>query len=314
MGNQATLLSENNKDESCVEYLKSDSIPIPLLLPEQHYEWTENILGMGELSVVHSAKFSQTGRRVAIKRISPNQLNHKRVKRIYKEASILNKIANIDSSSNKFVKLVEGFIDHQGGICIVTDRISGYELYNLMEKHPNGLVEEKAKVFIKQILEAVNQLHSNNIAHLDLKLENIMYNTDTNNISIIDFGFAEETVRIDVETGKTVQRLLNNFCGSAEYTSPEILLQQEFDGRRADVWSLGVIVFAMLTGRFPFAGKNRKMLMEKIVQGKYTIPSHVSSQGASFIRRMLQKYPDNRSNVASLLKHPWLVEQPKNNN
>jgi len=302
----------SNETQQTIEIIVEPEHSLPPIpqqpLPEHNYDWTEKILGTGELSVVHSASSVDTGKKVAIKRVSPNQLNHRRVKQIYKEATILNKVSQITSVSDSFVKLVEGFIDHQGGICLVTDRISGVELFEVIVNNPKGISEVEAKIFIRQILSAVHELHSHDIAHLDLKLENIMYNVKTNKISIIDFGFAEETVSVDVVTGERKPRLLNKFCGSLDYSAPEILQHKEFDGKRADVWSLGVIVFALLTGNFPFEApkRQRQRTRENIVLAKYVMPDTISRLAASFLRRMLQKYPDNRSNVASLMKHPWL--------
>jgi len=297
--------SDTNLSSSSEESLE---IEIEQHLPEHNYDWKEKILGTGELSVVHSASSVHTGKKVAIKRVAPKQLNHRRVQQIWKEASILNKISQISDVSTYFVNLVEGFIDHQGGICLVTDRIPGVELFEIIVQNPNGIPEAQVKIYIRQILAAVHELHTNDIAHLDLKLENIMYNPKTNKINIIDFGFAEETVTVDIETGERKPKLLNKFCGSLDYSAPEILQHKEFDGKRADVWSLGVIVFALLTGNFPFDAprRQRHRIQENIVIGKYPMPDTISPFAASFLRRMLQKYPDNRSNVASLMKHPWL--------
>lgn len=276
-------------------------------LPENRYEWSDKILGQGEVSVVHFACSKKDGQKVAIKRISPTQLTVKRVQQLYKEAKILNKISRLNTKA-RFVRLVEGFIDHQGGICLVTNRIAGSELFQAIIRNPKGLPEVDAKYYVFQIFKAVEVLHKNNIAHLDLKLENMMYSRRTKEVSIIDFGFAEETTLVDVETGETLPRKLNSFCGSLDYSAPEILQHIEFDGKKADVWSLGVVVYALLTGNFPFEAKKRHRILEKIVIGDYPIPSGISHTACSLLNQMLQKHPDNRSSISSLLEHEWFAE------
>jgi serine/threonine protein kinase len=277
-------------------------------LPETRYEWTDVILGKGELSVVHKATCRNTLRNVAIKRVPPASLNPKRVQRLYKEAAILSKVTHFERE-RYFVHLQEAFIDHQGGVCLVMDMVEGKEMYELLQRFPRGLPESEARHFLRQIFEAVEDLHQNDLVHLDLKLENIMYNEETQDIKIIDFGFSEESTATDVSTGKSSRKLQTSYCGSLDYSAPEILQHQPFDGKRADVWSLGVLTFVLLTGEFPFEGRRRPQTLENIVRCQFTVPELVSDRARSLIHRMLQRYPDNRSNVSSLLRHAWFTAE-----
>jgi len=106
------------------------------------------------------------------------------------EAAILNQVSQIRELPHRFIQLEEGFIDDTGGLCIVTELINGFDLLQLAETSVRGLSEAIVKTLMKQIIEAIQVLHKNDIAHLDLKLENIMLDKDSNEIKIIDFGFA----------------------------------------------------------------------------------------------------------------------------
>ena len=281
-------------------------IPTPqeLAYRETHYQWSDKILGQGEFSVVHKAILREDGRAVAIKRVAPNALTPQRVQQMYAEARTLSQIAEF-KGAHHFVRLLEGFLDHQGGICLVMDRAGDADLFELIEENPHGMPEREAKLFLKQIFSAIEELHSHDLAHLDIKLENIMYDRKTNKIKLIDFGFTRPTQQIDPLSGRSMPRMQTQFCGSLDYSAPEILRHTPYDGKRADVWSLGVLTFVLLTGDYPFEGKKRVHTMQNIVRGKYEMPPHLSPEAQSLLRRMIQRYPDNRCHVGSLLRHPW---------
>ena len=106
----------------------------------------------------------------------------------------------------------------------------------------------------RQIAEAMEYLHSLNICHRDIKLDNILIENRTNNIKIIDFGFS-------VICGN---QKLKIFCGTPSYMSPEIVQKRDYEGKPVDMWALGVLLFAMLTGTFPFRGISESDLYYKI--------------------------------------------------
>lgn len=280
--------------------------PQPVKLKEQEYSWSSRVLGRGELSTVYFATALASGKQVAIKRIAPKQLNSKTHGRLVKEAALLHDISESPEVTQKFAKLVEGFIDHEGGLNIVMDHVNGGDLFDLMRKRPKGFSEQRAKNYIKQLLKSLHFLHHHDIAHLDLKLENIMYDKDNKRLKIIDFGFATKTSKINPDTGIKEKILLNTFCGSLNYTPPEIIKKVKFDGKQADIWSLGVVCFILLTGKFPFDAYHPNEVYKSIVQGSFVFPEHLSPGAKSFLNCMLDIYPDNRSNVTSLLKHSWL--------
>ena len=105
--------------------------------------------------------------------------------------------------------------------------------------------EEEAKMLFRQTVEAMDYLHKKNVAHRDIKLENILLD-ESHKIKIIDFGFSVTTQK---------DKLLNIFCGTPSYMSPEIATKKDYHGWHADVWALGVLLFVFLCGKFPFKGR-----------------------------------------------------------
>jgi len=134
----------------------------------------------------------------------------------------------------------------------------------LKNKSNRQLTEQEARTIFTQICSGISYCHSKHIVHRDIKLENILLD-DYNNIKIIDFGFS---ICIDPE------KKLNVFCGTPSYMAPEIVAKLYYKGAAADVWALGILLYAMLCGRFPFRGlilqlifynqKFKKVLMRKI--------------------------------------------------
>lgn len=122
-------------------------------------------------------------------------------------------------------------------------------------------------------------LHSLNIAHRDIKLDNILIEEKTNMIKIIDFGFSV----IQNPTQK-----LKIFCGTPSYMAPEIVQKKEYDGKAVDMWALGVLLFAMLTGTFPFRGISEQDLYYKIQRGQFKVPDSVNKDAKRIIYRLLE--------------------------
>ena len=144
-------------------------------------------------------------------------------------------------------------------------------------------------------------MHSNNIAHRDLKLENIIIDKNKNT-KIIDFGFA--TFTKDDEKGRV-------FCGTPSYMAPEIVAHQTHNYFKSDIWSLGVILYSLLSGKFPFKAQNDKDLYNKIRKGYFTMPEGITLEAKSILLSMLQIDPGYRKSAASLLMDPWVTgEEP----
>ena len=146
--------------------------------------------------------------------------------------------------------------------------MSGGSLHGYLKTKPNRQMHENEIRFLfRQVVSAISYCHQRNVAHRDIKLENILLNDQKNQVKLIDFGFST-----CIPNDKKVKL----FCGTPSYMAPEIVSKVEYAGPPADVWALGVLLFALLCGRFPFKGQNDKELYTKICKAELEIPKHVS--------------------------------------
>ncbi|KAG5264783.1 hypothetical protein AALO_G00257980 [Alosa alosa] len=159
-----------------------------------------------------------------------------------------------------------------------------------------GLSEEEACGIFQQIVSAVKHCHSNHIVHRDLKCENILLD-EGGFVKVTDFGFANSYI--------DKKALMSTFCGSVAYTAPEILMSQKYNGEMADLWSLGVILYAMVTGKLPYQEKNPRKLVQLF---RKELPFHtpVSSACQDLIVRLLQWHPSTRLPLDQISRHPWM--------
>lgn len=146
--------------------------------------------------------------------------------------------------------------------------------------------EKEALHIFLQIIEGINYLHLKGICHRDIKLENIIINP-SGKIKIIDFGFASYC---------NYDKLMNFFCGTPSYMPPEIVNKEEYIGFYADIWSLGVLLFTLLSGTFPYRGVTEKELYSRITKAKFTCPTYFSDNCIFLINKMLETNPHNRPN------------------
>ncbi|XP_028617848.1 putative sperm motility kinase W, partial [Grammomys surdaster] len=155
-----------------------------------------------------------------------------------------------------------------------------------------------ARKIFGQVVSAVKYCHSLDIVHLDIKPQNVLRD-EVGNVKLIDFGLA---------TKCTPGTLLNRYCGTRSCFSPEIALRVEYDGKKSDVWSLGVLLFFITIGHYPFRGITVKEVEEKITTGTYDIPSHVPGQLENLIHQLLTVSPEMRPSIENIEKHPWVIK------
>lgn len=153
--------------------------------------------------------------------------------------------------------------------------------------------DQAMKIF-KQIVSALKFINDQNIVHRDLKPDNVLIATKTFNIKLIDFGFAREISK---------DQLMNTSCGSPWTVSPEILQGKDYDGKKSDVWSLGVILFTLVAGVYPFDHENMCVLVNLVIKGEYKIPSYVDPLISDLIRSILNLDPLKRPSVEDIMKH-----------
>lgn len=272
------------------------------------FVWSnQKLIGSGEYSIVYAGRQKVDNVAVAVKKIRSKNITDERKQRILNEIMILKHICTLPKSSKYFVFLMDAFPDQDSNIYIVTKYINGCELYNIVsgKKKTNSLFKECfVRKMLFQIFKAVELLHQNDIAHRDIKLENIMYDKETKDLKLIDFGFAMRT-STKTDNGERKQILSKNFCGSLHYVAPEIALERPHDSKKVDVWALGVLAFALFTNEFPFSHSNNQVVFQQIISGKYQNPTHLSSQGINLLSLLLEVNSSKRPSISDLLAHPW---------
>ncbi|PNH02205.1 putative serine/threonine-protein kinase [Tetrabaena socialis] len=187
-------------------------------------------------------------------------------------------------------------------------------LFLVMEHAPAGslldyvrarkrLPEADACVFFQQIVASLEYCHSREVVHRDIKLENILLDVDQR-MKLIDFGLSAFFVP---------SKRLRVHCGSPSYAAPEIVARKAYEGPPVDVWSLGVVLFAMVAGYLPFhaSGGNKQELCNKIMAGQYTAPDWLSAPMKDLLGRMLTTDPDKRITFQQVWQHSWVRTGPQ---
>ena len=200
-------------------------------------------------------------------------------------------------NNNYFPRLYADFETEKGEKCLVQEFVSGQSLYQVIKQKgvKKGLAEDTAKYYFKQLVDAVTIMHSHSICHRDIKLENILI-TDRGRVKIIDFGFG-----IQVQDNQK----LKVFCGTASYMAPEIIRKQEYSGFATDIWALGIVLYVMLTGRFPFKAKTEKELFSRIIVGNYLPPACMGFETKHLVAKMLSVDSHKRPSATDLQREQW---------
>ncbi|XP_052352747.1 MAP/microtubule affinity-regulating kinase 3-like isoform X11 [Oncorhynchus keta] len=237
-------------------------------------------IGKGNFAKVKLARHILTGREVAIKIIDKTQLNPNSLQKLFREVRIM-KILNHPN----IVKLFE-VIETERTLYLVMEYASGGEVFDYLVAH-GRMKEKEARAKFRQIVSAVQYCHQKHIVHRDLKAENLLLDADMN-IKIADFGFSNEF---------TMGNKLDTFCGSPPYAAPELFQGKKYDGPEVDVWSLGVILYTLVSGSLPFDGQNLKELRERVLRGKYRIPFYMSTDCENLLKRFLVLNPAKRGTL-----------------
>ena len=188
--------------------------------------------------------------------------------------------------------------ENKSELYLIMEYVDGGELFDVLVN--NGkLPEHEAVYYFKQIIQGVSYLHKFNICHRDLKPENILLDKKNQKIKIADFGMAA------LELSDT---LLTTSCGSPHYASPEIIKGMKYNGSPSDVWSCGVILYALLAGYLPFNDSDIKTLLGKVQKGKYDFPDHFSPESRDLIDSMLKVNADDRIQINEIESHPLMMK------
>uniref|UniRef100_A0A1I8GN28 non-specific serine/threonine protein kinase n=1 Tax=Macrostomum lignano TaxID=282301 RepID=A0A1I8GN28_9PLAT len=192
------------------------------------------------------------------------------------------------------VKLYE-VITAEKTLYLVMEYASGGEVFDYLVAH-GRMKEKEARVKFRQIVSSVQYCHQKHVVHRDLKAENLLLDADMN-IKIADFGFSNEY---------SPGQRLDTFCGSPPYAAPELFQGKKYEGPEVDVWSLGVILYTLVSGSLPFDGQNLKELRERVLRGKYRIPFYMSTDCEALLKRMLVLNPAKRHSLDAVMKDKWM--------
>ncbi|XP_058593434.1 death-associated protein kinase 2 isoform X3 [Neofelis nebulosa] len=267
---------------------------------EDFYDIGEE-LGSGQFAIVKKCREKSTGLEYAAKFIKKRQSRASRrgVSReeIEREVSILRQVLHPN------VITLHDVFENRTDVVLILELVSGGELFDFLAQK-ESLSEEEATSFIKQILDGVNYLHAKKIAHFDLKPENIMLldkNIPIPHIKLIDFGLAHE-----IEDGVEFK----NIFGTPEFVAPEIVNYEPL-GLEADMWSIGVITYILLSGASPFLGDTKQETLANITAVSYDFDEEFFSQTSElakdFIRKLLVKETRKRLTIEEALRHPWIT-------
>ncbi|WVZ06019.1 hypothetical protein V8G54_019365 [Vigna mungo] len=246
-------------------------------------------LGIGSFGKVKIAEHVLTGHKVAIK-----ILNRRKIKNMEMEEKVRREIKILRLFMHPHIIRLYEVIETPSDIYVVMEYVKSGELFDyIVEK--GRLQEDEARNFFQQIISGVEYCHRNMVVHRDLKPENLLLDSKCN-VKIADFGLSNI-----MRDG----HFLKTSCGSPNYAAPEVISGKLYAGPEVDVWSCGVILYALLCGTLPFDDENIPNLFKKIKGGIYTLPSHLSPSARDLIPGMLVVDPMRRMTIPEIRQHPW---------
>ncbi|XP_070000795.1 serine/threonine-protein kinase SIK3 isoform X4 [Penaeus vannamei] len=252
----------------------------------------EKTIGKGNFAVVKLATHTITKSKVAIKIIDKTKIDAENLRKILREIEILKKLRH-----PYIIRLYE-VMETERKIFLVTEYASYGELFDYVVN--NGrMIEKEARTKFMQIVAALRYCHKRGIVHRDLKAENLLLDKDLN-IKLADFGFSNFY---------TPGVLLSTWCGSPPYAAPELFEGKAYDGPKADIWSLGVILYVLVCGYLPFDANTLQTLRSIVVAGKFRIPFFMSAECENLITKMLQVDPDRRLSIERIMQHKWITQE-----
>jgi len=244
----------------------------------------ENTIGTGSFGKVKRGVHIVTHKEVAVKILNKQLMEPSDLERSKREGNILQQL-----NHPNIVKFL-GSEENEKNLYFFLELVGGTDLKAHMIQ--NSLSISEIRDIFKQISKAIYFCHQLNIIHRDLKQSNILVD-DQKQIKLIDFGLSNYT-----EEGK----LRSTFCGSPAYAAPEMLLGTKYFGPEVDVWSLGVVLYAMVTSKLPFDS------VGQLLKGTYDIPEGMDEDLKQLLKSMLESDPQKRVTVQDVLSHPWLAE------
>lgn len=246
-------------------------------------------LGEGTFGKVKIATHCQTGEKVAIKILSKKKIKENEdEERISREINILKKLMHPN------IAQLYSVIETNHHLYLIMEYCESGELFHHIVLNQRLSEIESCKLFF-QLISGVEYLHKNGVVHRDLKPENLLLHKSK--LKIVDFGLSN--------TYKPGEKL-KTACGSPSYAAPEMILGNLYDGLFVDIWSCGIILYAMVCGCLPFDDKNGDVLFQKIVNGKFVLPRYLSTPLQDLLVKILKTDPKKRIDMKGIKNHYWL--------
>jgi len=259
-------------------------------------------LGEGTFGKVRYAEHTESREGFAIKILDKEKIQRQDMGiQIKREISLMKAVQN----ENTFVVHLHEVLASKSKIYLVLELVTGGELFDEIVKETK-FTEDKARFYFQQLVEGVSLCHAKNVCHRDLKPENLLLDKD-GNLKVSDFGLSAlytSEGEGDAE-GSSRSALLHTTCGTPNYVAPEVLEDQGYDGYCADVWSMGVILYVLVSGYLPFDEANIKNLFQKIRNADFLFPPHISAELRNLIGAILVADPKQRVTVRDIRNHPW---------
>lgn len=243
-------------------------------------------IGEGTFGKVRIGTHRLLGTRVAIKQVPKAH-----------SASLTREIHHHRRLHHTHVMKLYEVLATEANIWMISELCLGGELYNYLVER-GTLPEGEAKRIFGQLCLAVAYVHGQGIVHRDLKLENVLLD-ERCNVKLGDFGFTREF------EGK---RLMETFCGTTGYAAPEMLAGKKYTGEEVDIWSLGIILYALLYGSLPFDDDDEGVMKTKILSGDFELPDIVSEEARALVSDILRLDPTQRPTIKTILSHPWFTK------
>jgi len=260
-----------------------------------HYILGET-LGIGTFGKVKVGFHQLTGHKVAVK-----ILNRQKIKNLDVVGKIRREIQNLKLFRHPHIIKLYQVISTPTDIFMVMEHVSGGELFDYIVKH-GKLKEEDARRFFQQIISGVDYCHRHNVVHRDLKPENLLLDAALH-VKIADFGLSNMM---------TDGEFLRTSCGSPNYAAPEVISGKLYAGPEVDIWSCGVVLYALLCGTLPFDDEHVPTLFRKIKSGIFPIPDYLNKSVVTLLCHMLQTDPLKRATVEDIRKHEWFNNECPN--
>jgi 5'-AMP-activated protein kinase catalytic alpha subunit len=210
---------------------------------------------------------------------------------------VMQEVVMLKRTKHKNIVRLYEYFETEKHLLFVIELCAGGDLLNYVRRR-RRLKEDVAKCLFKQLMESLAYCHRKNILHRDIKLDNILLDSE-GQVKLCDFG-----------VGKIVKKgeKMTEQCGTPAYIAPEILRDQGYFGFGVDIWSAGVVLYAMLYGTVPFKANNMSELQTMIMKAKYTLREDVSVEARDLLKGLMEKDSAKRMTLTEVLQHEWLAD------